>query len=325
MNTLDAPILDQLSALGDPTRSRILAILERSEFTVSELCSVLQLPQPTVSRHLKTLAGEGWVTARADGRNRHYRLSGGLEGHARELWRIVRQELEDTPAFHADAERTRTVLAERRLRSQEFFAQSAHHWDDLRADLFGGRGDLLPLFGLLDGRWTVGDLGTGTGALAAAVAPFVRRVIGVDRSQEMLEAAAVRFQDDDHVELRRGDLEALPLDDGILDLAVLSLVLHYVVDPADALGEVHRTLAPGGRVLLVDMRAHDRGPEYAEEMGHVWPGFEPGRVAEWLAQAGLLDVRLVNLPPDPQAKGPALFLATARKARGDSETQQIEH
>lgn len=311
MNTTSAPILDRLSALGDSTRSRILALLERSEFTVSELCAVLQVPQPTVSRHLKTLAGDGWVAARTAGRNRHYRFSSTLEAHSAELWRIVREELGAEPIFQADAERAREVLAERRLRSQEFFAQTAHRWDELRVDLFGHRTDLLPLFGLLDPTWTVGDLGMGTGGLAAALAPFVHRVVGVDRSEEMLQAAEARLEEMANVELRRGELEKLPLGDGELNLAVLSLVLHYVVDPADVLREVRRTLAPGGRVLIVDMRAHDRGPEYTEEMGHVWPGFEPGRVAEWLESAGLVNVRVLPLPPDPEALGPALFMATA--------------
>lgn len=313
MNTTSAPILDQLSALGDPTRSRILALLERSEFTVSELCAVLQLPQPTVSRHLKTLAGDGWVASRAEGRNRHYRFSSSLEAHSAELWRIVREELEEEPLFHADAERAREVLAERRLRSQEFFARTAHRWDDLRVELFGHRADLFPLFGLLDSSWTVGDLGTGTGGLAAALAPFVHRVVGVDRSGEMLQAARARLEETDNVELRQGDLEDLPVADGELDLAVLSLVLHYVVDPAHVLQEVRRTLAPGGRVLILDMRAHDRGPEFAEEMGHVWPGFDPDLVAGWLEGAGLVDVRVLPVPPDPEALGPALFMATARK------------
>jgi len=312
MNTTSAPILDRLSALGDPTRSRILALLERSEFTVSELCAVLQIPQPTVSRHLKTLAGDGWVAARTEGRNRHYRFSTTLEGHSAELWRIVREELSGESIYHADAERAREVLADRRLRSQEFFAQTAHRWDELRVDLFGHRTDLLPLFGLLDPTWTVGDLGMGTGGLAASLAPFVKRVVGVDRSEEMLQAAEARLQEIENVELRRGDLEKLPVADGELDLAVLSLVLHYVVDPAEVLTEVRRTLSPGGRVLIVDMRAHDRGPEYTEEMGHVWPGFEPDRVAEWLQGAGLENVRVLPLPPDPEALGPSLFLATAR-------------
>lgn len=306
------PILDHLSALGDETRTRILVLLERSEFTVSELCSVLQIPQPTVSRHLKKLADDGWVAHRAEGRNRHYRPAEELAPASRELWSVVRRELAGSPIYRADAERARVVLAERRRRSAEFFAASADRWDHLRRDLFGGRAELLPLFGLLEPDWTVGDLGTGTGVLADLMAPFVDRVIGVDRSREMLEAARERLGGRAGVELRVGDLEELPLDDESLDLAVLSLVLHYVVEPPRVLGEVLRVLRPGGRVLVVEMRAHERGAEYAEEMGHLWPGFEADRMGGWLEDAGFRAVHTAPLPPDPEATGPLLFLARGR-------------
>jgi ArsR family transcriptional regulator len=315
MNTTSPPILDHLSALGDETRTRILVLLERSEFTVSELCAVLQIPQPTVSRHLRTLADGGWVAHRAEGRNRHYRIADEMSPASRELWAVVRAGLGGSPVYRADAERAREVLAERRRRSAEFFAASADRWDHLRRDLFGDRAELLPLFGLLDPSWTVGDLGVGTGGLAALMAPFVARVIGVDRSLEMLDAARERLAvSSGDVELREGELEDLPIGDGELDLAVLSLVLHYVVDPSAVLAEVHRVLVPGGRVLIVEMRAHERGAEYAEEMGHVWPGFDAGRMESWLQEAGFVSTHTAPLPPDPEADGPLLFVATARRA-----------
>ena len=308
--TAPPPILEHLSALGDETRTRILLLLERSEFTVSELCAVLQIPQPTVSRHLRTLAQDGWVAARAEGRNRHYRVSASLAPTSQELWRVVRDGLGADGAYAADTERARQVLAERRRRSAEFFAASAERWDPLRRDLFGHRADLLPFFGLLDPTWTVGDLGTGTGGLAATLAPFVRRVIGVDRSDAMIEAAARRLDGMANVELRSGDLEELPVADGELDVAVLSLVLHYVVSPADVLLDTRRALAPGGRLVVVEMRAHDRGAEFAEQMGHVWPGFDPRDMERWVTEAGFDHVHARLLPPDPEALGPLLFLAT---------------
>lgn len=315
MNTTTAPpILDHLSALGDETRTRLLVLLERSEFTVSELCSVLQIPQPTVSRHLRTLADDGWVAHRAEGRNRHYRMADEMEPQSRELWSVVRRGLGDSGVYADDAERARQVLAERRRRSAEFFAASADRWDHLRRDLFGVRAELLPLFGLLEPEWTVGDLGTGTGGLAALLAPFVARVVGVDRSAEMLEAARERLAGLPNVELRAADLEDLPLEDRSLDLAVVSLVLHYIVDPPAVLAEVRRVLRPGGKVLVVEMRAHDRGAEFAEEMGHVWPGFESARMMGWLEEAGFEAVHAAPLPPDPEAHGPLLFVARGRAA-----------
>lgn len=313
MNTMTAPaIFDRLGALRDETRARILALLEQSELNVTELASVLRLPQPTVSRQLKTLAAEGWVEVRADGRNRHYRLAEGLDDSARALWELVREEVSGRGIYAVDAERARDVLSRRKLRSKAFFAHAAERWDEVRSELFGPAAQLAPLLGLLEPEWVVADLGTGTGALAETLSPFVGRVIGVDRSEAMLAAAALRLAHRDNVELRRGDLEALPIGDDELDAAVLALVLHYVVDPPAVLREVRRVSKQGARILLVDMRLHERGPRYADEMGHVWPGFDPRRVAEWLEVAGFARVRVVPLAPDPRASGPLLFLASAR-------------
>jgi ArsR family transcriptional regulator len=113
------------------------------------------------------------------------------------------------------------------------------------------------------------------------------------------------------MELRQGALEELPVADGELDAAVLMLVLHHLADPAAVLAEAARALAPGGRLLLVDMLAHDR-VRFREEMGHQWLGFEPERVERWLEAAGFAAARLVPLPADPEARGPGLFAATAR-------------
>lgn len=311
--TATPPVLDHLSALGDETRTRLLALLERGEFNVSELCQALQLPQPTVSRHLRTLADDGWLVVRSEGRQRHYRLAEGLDEIHQDLWGVVRSSLRDFPVYARDAERARHVLAERKRRSAEFFAASAERWTELREDLFGARAEFSPLLGLLGSDWTVGDLGAGTGGLAEMMAPFVGRVIGVDRSRPMLDAAAGRLEMLDNVELRVGELESLPLEDHELDLAVLSLVLHYVVEPSRVLEEAHRVLRAGGRLLVVDMQAHDRGPLYAHEMGHVWPGFEAGQLREWLTEAGFVRPVVRPLPPDPEARGPRLFIATAER------------
>jgi ArsR family transcriptional regulator len=306
-------VLERLGALADEIRSRTLLLLDRHELAVGELCSVLQLPQSTVSRHLKVLSDGGWVVARAEGPSRRYTMAPQLEPEARRLWQVVRSQLADGPAAAQDAERLRSVLAERRSRSQEFFSASAAQWDALRADLFGQRADLLALPGLLDEAWTVGDLGCGTGQVAAALAPFVRGVIAVDQSRAMLAAARVRLKGVDNVELRSGDLEELPIEDRALDAAVLFLVLHYVVDPAKALVEARRVLKPGGRLLVMDMTPHAR-EEYRQTMGHVWQGFDAEQMSAWAAEAGFERMRYRSLPPDAQAKGPGLFAATMRRA-----------
>src|SRR5690606_16702503 len=121
-------ILDHLATLADPTRSRLLQVLERHELTVSELCSVLQLPQSTVSRHLRILGDDGWVAGRAEGTSRQYRMVP-LEPSGERLWDVVRGEIAGTQQAEHDAERLRGVLAERRVQSREFFSSGAGRWD----------------------------------------------------------------------------------------------------------------------------------------------------------------------------------------------------
>ena len=128
----------------------------------------------------------------------------------------------------------------------------------------------------------------------------------------MLTAARARLGKLANVDLRKGDLEALPIPAGELDAAVMSLVLHYSPDPARALTEVARVLQPGGRVLIVDMLPHEHG-EYQQQMGHVWLGFSDRQTTRFLTAAGFGNVRVRALPTDTRAKGPALFAAVATK------------
>ncbi|MDQ1708921.1 MAG: hypothetical protein QOG49_306 [Frankiaceae bacterium] len=304
-------VFDRLSALADSTRSRLLVLLEQRELSVSELCSVVQLPQSTVSRHLKVLTDEGWVACRADGPSRHYRLAPSLDDAARALWHTVRASVAATAQAAADADRLPDVLAARASRSKQFFSTTAGRWDAVRIELFGASADLA-LLGLLDDRWTVGDLGCGTGVIASAMAPYVDRVVAVDASAEMLATAGQRLQGAGNVDLRAGQLEQLPVATGELDAAVLFLVLHYVTDPGAALAEAGRALRPDGRLLVVDMAPHDR-VDYSEQMGHLWLGFDGPQLTEWLTAAGLTAPRFADVPVDPHAKGPKLFAATARR------------
>jgi ArsR family transcriptional regulator len=310
-----SPIFDRLSALADPTRSRLLLLLDRHELTVGELCSALQLPQSTVSRHLKTLADEGWVTARADGTSRRYAMPGAaLDSGARKLWHLVRDQVGATPSARHDLTRAARVVHERRTTSQAFFSTRAGQWDRVRAELYGSGADITPLLALCDPSWTVADLGCGTGQTTALLAPYVDRVVAVDESSAMLGAARKRLGDRPNVELRSGRLEELPVDDGSVDVAVLSLVLHFVVNPAAVIAESARILRPDGRLLVVDMLPHERD-EYRTTMGHLWLGFDDAQLAAWFTDAGLSDTHIVPLPPDPQAKGPGLFTARAVRRR----------
>jgi ArsR family transcriptional regulator len=307
------PIIDHLSALADPTRARLLSLLDRHELTVSELCAIVQLPQSTVSRHLKALADAAWIASRAEGTSRLYRVCReDLDPAARSVWTVVKGQVEATPPSTHDQHRLTRILSGRRRKSQEFFTSAAGQWDRLREEMFGGQFHLSALVGLIDDRWVVGDLGCGTGALSELIAPAVARVVAVDGSAAMLQAARRRLRGIENVELRRGELESLPVEDGLLDAAVLVLVLHHVPQPERVIAEAARAIKPGGRVMICDMLPHDRDA-YRQQMGHVWLGFSEDQVSRWLDDAGFDGVRVHVLPPEAEAKGPALFVASGRK------------
>jgi SAM-dependent methyltransferase len=313
MQAVGPSILDSFSALADATRCRMLRALEGHELTVSEVCAVLQLPQSTVSRHLRMLSDAGWVSSRRDGTSRYYALVlDGAGGARTSIWDLTRAQLSTGPDAEQDDRRLARVLAARREASQQFFASSAGQWDRLREDLFGA--EFLPgaLLGLLPSHWIVGDLGCGTGAVLPMLAPHVAGVIGVDGSEEMFAAARVRATGLENVELRQGALEALPVESASLDAVTLILVLHHLPSPAVALAEAARVLKPGGRVLIVDMSSHER-EEYRQRMGHVWLGFSDEQMTKYLAQAGFGGVRIQPLPPTEDAKGPTLFAATGTR------------
>jgi ArsR family transcriptional regulator len=291
----------------------MLLPLEHHELTVNEICAVLQLPQSTVSRHLKTLADDGWVVSRRDGTSRFYGMaSEDLDAGARQLWPVIRDQVASTDGADQDGRRLQSVLQRRREKSRAFFSSASGQWDRMRRDLFGDRVHLLALLSLLDPDLRVGDLGCGTGQLSEALAPHVAGVVAVDGSPDMLQAARTRLLPHRNVDVREGALEALPLESASLDVAIASLVLHHQPEPARVLAEIARVLKPGGRVQVVDMLPHDR-VDYQLQMGHVWLGFSDDTMRRSFGAAGFSDIRIQSLPADADAQGPSLFAATARK------------
>ena len=316
-------ILGSMDALADVTRSRLLLLLEEQELTVSELQAILQQPQSTVSRHLKILGTAGWVVSRVQGTSRWYSVDHDrLHPTAARLWQAIKADVQTLLAAAHDQERMRSVLAGRRTTSKEFFSSAAGEWDVLRRDLFGANAELTGLLALLDDRWVVGDLGCGTGQIAASLAPFVHRIIAVDDSAAMLEAAETRLSPFANVEVRHGELEALPIADDELDVAILFLVLHHIIEPVRVIAQARRALRPGGRLLVVDMMPHDR-EEYRKDMGHAWQGFSNKTLSAWLTEAGFEPRRYQPLPAAPSATGPVLFAATAVCPSGATNSEAV--
>lgn len=303
-------LVGQMEMLAEPIRIRLLRLLERHELGVTDLCDVLQLPQSTVSRHLKVLAERGWVGSRRHGTANLYRFEPALEGAARQIWRAVRDEAGRWATARQDQLRLTRRLDERRRRSRSFFARAAGSWDATRRQFYGDEFLLPAVLGLLPRDWRVADLGCGTGALTVELARHVREVVGVDESDAMLAAARRRAAGLDNVRLLDGALEQLPLEDGACDAALLVLALSYVADAAAALAEMRRILRPGGRAAIVDLLPHDR-EDFRRELGQTRLGFDPDAIERMMTAAGLSQPAVRPLPPAPGAKGPALFLATA--------------
>jgi ArsR family transcriptional regulator len=312
------PLLGELGLLADPTRGRMLACLDGVELTVAELCDSLALPQSTVSRHLKLLADAGWVAARRDGTSRRYVLTiDQLDERSQRLWAIVRESLAESVAVRLDERRREQVLQRRRIDTESFFSDVAAEWDRVRGELFGETSDLQLLPALLDPDVAVGDLGCGSGRLAATIAPYARSVVAVDSSPEMLEVARARLSGFDNVQIVQGRIEELPLAAASLDLALVVHLLHHVADPSAALAEVARVLRPGGRLVVADVLPHPYD-DYRRTMGHLWLGFGRPAIETAFDAAGLAGERWHEAGIEPGARGPAMFVATAVRPHASS-------
>lgn len=317
-NSLGSDAADRLAAIADPLRLRLARLVEQRELSVGELAKVVQTPQSTVSRHLKALTDAGWLARRTEGTATLYQLLlDELPAVARGVWLAVREHSTPGAVAEQDDRRLEAVLAERRTDSRSFFGRIGGEWDELRRELFGESFTPDAMLALLDPAWTVADLGCGTGDAAERLAPFVRRVIAVDQSDAMLEAAKRRLARFPNIEFLTGDLERLPLADASIDAAVTVLVLHHIADLRAALAEIHRVLKPGGVALIVDMASHLHD-EYRRTMGHKHLGFAPNALESLFADAGFADIRTGPLPSDPDARGPGLIAASARRPRSNN-------
>lgn len=305
--------------LSDPVRVRLLHLVAERELAVLELADVLQLPQSTVSRHLKALSEQGWVVSRGERTANYYRMTNGeLPAEQRRLWELAAEETSGWSALAHDRLRLDRALAARRVREGDrFFAGVAADWDRLRTELYGDRFSGEALAAALPPSAVVADLACGSGAVTALLAPAVERVIAVDASPEMLAAARRRLSGQDNVTLERADLAALPISDRTCDAAFLLLALTHLDDPSAALAEAARILKPGGRLVIVDLLRHDR-EAFRRRMEQRSNGFEIAELSRLVGAAGLALERARPLPPAPATKGPALLLVTAVRERAQT-------
>ncbi len=307
--TQPAALLNWMDSLADATRLRLLHLLEKHELGVVDLCEVLQMPQSTVSRHLKVLGDQGWVLSRRQATtNLYFMPNGELPATARKLWTLAREQTDDWATLAHDALRLERRLTHRTGDARAFFAGAAGQWDKLRRELYGDRFMNAAVLALLPSHWTIADLGCGTGQIAAELSPCVHKIIGIDNSSAMLKAAAKRTKGLKNVELREGELTALPIKDATCDAAILALVLTYIPEPAAALREMRRIIKPGGKAVIIDLLRHDRD-NFRRDMEQVHLGFQLEYINHELTAAGFDSVVVRALPPEPEARGPAIILA----------------
>ncbi len=291
--------VEALRAAGEATRLRILALLAREELAVLELTRILGQSQPRVSRHLKVLAEAGLVERFPDGAWVFYRLTGA--GPVRAL---LDQALALIAAKDAtllrDAERLEGVAAERAAQAATYFAENAGQWDEIRSLYVSEAAvEAAILKAAGDGPYQrLVDLGTGTGRMLTLLGPRAESAVGLDLSRQMLNLARSNVAEAGlkACELRHGDILDAGLADGEADLVVAHQVLHYLGEPAAAVSEAARLVAPGGRLLIVDFAPHDL--EFLRtEHRHRRLGFFDDEIERWAAAAGLRRITAETLAP----------------------------
>ncbi len=301
-------VLSALRAAAEPSRLRLLAVLGQSELTVSEITMVLAQSQPRVSRHLKLLAEAGLIDRFREGAWVFYRLADPARARDADAVRVAELAAVlvafvpgDDPSYLQDLRRLDHVRQQRAQQAAAYFKANAKDWDRIRA-LHLPEADvetaMLELIGPGDFDHLV-DIGTGTGRVLEIIGQRAARGDGIDLSQDMLllARAALDKAGLSHCQVRRGDLFALPFDEQSADLVTVHQVLHYLDDPATAIREAGRILAPGGRLLIVDFAPHQL--EFLrEEHQHRRLGFTDDEIETWARAPGLDVLRARHLKPE---------------------------
>jgi ubiquinone/menaquinone biosynthesis C-methylase UbiE/DNA-binding transcriptional ArsR family regulator len=286
-----------LKAAGEPTRLRILAVLARSELTVSELCRVLGQTQPRVSRHLRLLCEAGLLDRNPQGTSAFFRPA--RQGAGRGIFDAVLGLVDPgDAALLRDLGRLATIRTERAEAAADYFENVASGWNSLRdlhvadADVESAMLDAVDDLRVRD----LLDVGTGTGRVLEIFADRIEHGLGVDLSRQMLDLARSRLDElgHRHCAVRHGNIYDLALDPGSMDVAVLHHVLHFLDDPPAAIAESARTLRPDGRLLIVDFAAHSL-EKMRLDYAHRWLGFAEEEIVAWCQEAGLVGTSTTQL------------------------------
>ena len=279
----------RLRAAGEPTRLRLLRLLQNGEFNVKDLTQLLGQSQPRVSRHIKLLAEAGLIERYQEGSWVFVRASSdpGVRSFIAAALSMV---VSDDPQIVRDAERADQIRAARSLLAQTYFDENAAEWDRIRSLHVPERDvEAAILEALGPGPYELLlDLGTGTGRILELAASRARRLVGIDTNREMLKCARVRLDDAGLVKcsVRLADIFNLPFQEGSAGAVIIHQVLHFLDNPKAALMEAIRVLQPGGRLVLVDFAPHNL--EFLrQEHAHVRLGFGAGEIAAWLEECGL--------------------------------------
>jgi ArsR family transcriptional regulator len=295
-------LLDVLRAIGEETRLRIVLLLQHGELTVTDLTEILGQSQPRISRHLKLLADAGVVDRHREGTRMYFELAGhGPIGNV--VAHVTASTDPHDPVTAADLDRLALVRGRRAASAQQYFADIARRWDEVRslhAPDAVVEAAILDIAGAQPYR-TVLDLGTGTGRMLHLLATDgVDRAVGLDSSHSMLAVARSNLERAEvrRVDLRQGDVYSPPLERDAFDLIIVHQVLHFLDDPARAIREASQLLAPGGRLLIVDFAPHSL--EFLrDEHAHRRLGFRNDTIVGWLDQSGLgvESTRTIEPPP----------------------------
>ncbi len=294
-------LLAGLRAAGEPTRLRLLALCAHGELSVSELTQILAQSQPRVSRHLKLLVEAGLLTRMREGSLMYYRIADGDE--SAHLARTLVDLLPDNDSeLSRDLSRLDMIRQKRAELAENYFQENAADWKKIRA-LHVPEADVESTLKAMVGPERIDsylDIGTGTGRMLELFAEQIDRGIGIDLSSEMLAIARTQLESERfmHVQIRKGDMYNMPIDDASMDVATLHLVLHYSLEPGAVIAEAVRTLKPGGRLIIIDFASHSE-EHLRTEHKHQRLGFSDREIEQAMRNNGMQPGPTESLVGDP--------------------------